>query len=126
MSLQTGYPPLPMFRRQMVRYAYAWIPVTSMRPSTEIITRCPLWRKLLMSLCTPATSPSWLPAIDTGQSSLTRTQACLQLSTVPSEGTISCDFPLASYAPKTSSRRVPRMHQNCKQRHHPWPHQSRA
>ena len=36
---------------------------------------------------------------------LTRTQACLQLSTVPSEDTISCDFPLAWSVPKTSSRK---------------------
>ena len=43
--------------------------------------------------------------MDTGQSSSTRTPACLQLSTVPSEDTISCNFPLAWSVPKTSSRR---------------------
>ena len=77
MSPQTGYPPLPTFRRQMVSYTCAWIPMTSMRPSAEIITRCPLWRKLLMNLCTFATSPSWMPAMDIGQSSSTRNPACL-------------------------------------------------
>ena len=65
-----------------------------MRPSAEIITRCPLWRKLLMSSCTLTSSPSWMPAMDTGQLSLTRSPACLGLSTVPLEDTISCDFPL--------------------------------
>ena len=43
--------------------------------------------------------------MDTGQSSSTRTPACLQHSTVPSEETVSCSFPLASSAPNTSSRR---------------------
>ena len=76
-----------------------------MRPSTEVFTRCPLWRKSLMSLCTLTNSPSWMPAMDTGQSSSTRNPACLWLSTVPSEDTISCYFPLASSVPKTSSRR---------------------
>ena len=66
------------------------------------ITRCPLWRKLPMSLHTLTSSTSWMPTMDTGQSSLTRTPACLQLSTVPSEDTISCNFPL------------PRMYQNCR------------
>ena len=33
MSQQTGCPPLPTFLRQMVSYACAWIPMTSMRPS---------------------------------------------------------------------------------------------
>ena len=41
----------------------------------------------------------------TGQSSSTRTPACLQHSTVPSEDTVSCNFPLAWSVPKTSSRR---------------------
>ena len=89
----------------MVSYICAWIPVTSMRPSAKIITRCPLWRKLLTSLHTLTSSPSWMPAMDTDQLCLTRTPACLQLSTVPPEDTASCDFPLASSAPKTSSRR---------------------
>ena len=35
----------------------------------------------------------------------TRTPACLQHSTVPLEDTISCDLPLTSSVPKTSSRR---------------------
>ena len=83
MSQWTGYPPLPIFRRQMVSYICAWIPMTSTRPSTEIITRCPLWRKLLTSSCTLTSSPSWLPAMNTGQSSLTRTPVCLRHSTVP-------------------------------------------
>ena len=43
--------------------------------------------------------------MDTGQSSWTRTPACLWLSTVPLEDTISCNFPLAWSVPKTSSRR---------------------
>ena len=43
--------------------------------------------------------------MDTGQSYLTRTPACLWLSTVPLEDTVSCDFPLAWSVPKTSSRR---------------------
>ena len=94
-----------MFRRQMASYVCAWIPVTSMRPSAVIITRHPLWRKSLTSLHILASSPSWMPAMDTGQLSLTRTPACLQHSTVPLEDTISCDFPLASSVPKTSSRR---------------------
>ena len=80
-------------------------PMTSMRPSAMIITRCPPWRKLLMSLHTLASSQSWAPAMDTGQLSSTRTPAYLQLSTVPSEDTISCGFPLAWSVPKTSSRR---------------------
>ena len=105
MSPQTRYPPLHVYRRQMASYICAWIPVTSMRPSAEIITRCPLCRKSLTSLCTLATSPSWMPTMDTGQLSLTRSPACLQLSTVPLEDTISCDFPLAWSVPKTSSRR---------------------
>ena len=105
MSPQTGYPPLPMFRRHMVSYACAWIPVTSTRPSAEIITRCPLWRKLLMSLHTLASSLSWMPTMDTGQSSLTSSPACLRHSTVLSEDTTSCNFPLTSSVPKTSSRR---------------------
>ena len=50
-------------------------------------------------------SPSWMPTMDTSQLSLTRTPACLWLSTVPSEDTISCDFPLAWSVPKASSRR---------------------
>ena len=66
MSPQTGYPPLPTFRRQMVSYACAWIPVTSTRPSTKIIIRCPLWSKLLTSLCTLTSSPSWMPGMDIG------------------------------------------------------------
>ena len=102
---QTGYPSLPTFRRQMVSYTCTWIPMTSMRPSAKIITRCPLWRKLLMSLHTLATSPSWMPAMDTGQLSLTKSPACSQHSTVPSEDIVSCNFPLASSVPKTSSRR---------------------
>ena len=105
MSQWTEYPPLPMFRRQMVSYICAWIPVTSTRPSAAIISRCPPWRKSLTSLCTLASSPSWMPAMDTGQLSLTRTPACLRLSTVLLEDTISCDLPLASSVPKTSSRR---------------------
>ena len=43
--------------------------------------------------------------MDTGQSSSTKSQACLQHSTVPLEDTISCDFPLALSVPRTSSRR---------------------
>ena len=105
MSPWTGYPPLPMFRKQMVSYTCAWIPMTSMRPSAKIITRCPLWRKSLMSLHTLPASPSWRPAMDNGQLSSTRSPACLQHSTVLSEDTISCNFPLASSAHKTSSRR---------------------
>ena len=49
MSPWTGYPPLPTFRRQLASHACAWIPVT-LRPSANIITRCPLWRKSLTSL----------------------------------------------------------------------------
>ena len=105
MNQQTGYPPLPTSRRQMASYIYAWIPVTSTRPSDVIITRHPLWRKLLMSLHTLASSLSWMPAMDTGQSSSTRTPACSLLSTAFLEDTISCDFPLAWSVPKTSSRR---------------------
>ena len=60
MSPWTGYPPLSTFTRQMAGYACAWIPVTSTRPSPEIITRCPLWRKSPTSLHTLATSPSWI------------------------------------------------------------------
>ena len=58
-----------------------------------------------MSLHTLTSSLSWTPAMDTGQSSWTKTPACLQLSTVLLEDTISCDFPLAWSVPKTSSRR---------------------
>ena len=105
MSQQTGYPPLPMFRRQMASYACAWIPMTSMRPSAKIITRCPLWRKSLMSLCTLISSPSWTSTMDTGQFSSTRSPSCSQLSTVLLEDTVSCNFPLAWSVPKTSSRR---------------------
>ena len=47
MNQWTGYPPLPMSRRPMVSYICAWIPLTSMRPSAVITTRCPPWRKLL-------------------------------------------------------------------------------
>ena len=43
--------------------------------------------------------------MDTGQSSSTRTPASLWLSTVLSQDSISCDFPLAWSVPKTSSRR---------------------
>ena len=53
-----------------------WIPATSMRPSAVITTRCPLWRKLLMSLHTLTSSPGWMPTMNTGQSSLTMTPAC--------------------------------------------------
>ena len=127
MSPWTGYLPLPTFRRQMASYACAWIPMTSMRPSTEIITRCPLWRKLLTSLHTPATSPSWTPAMDTGQSYSTRNPAYLWLSTVPSEDTISCNFLWPHLFPRhlpegdgSDPRRVPRMHQNHKLHHHLW------
>ena len=105
MNQWTGYPPLPMSRRQMASYVCAWIPVTSMRPSAMITTRPPLWRKLLMSLHTLASSPSWMPAMDTGQSSSTRTPACLQLSTVPLEDTVSYNFPLAWPVPKTYSKK---------------------
>ena len=52
----TGYPQLPTSRRQMVSYVCAWIPMTSMRPYGMIITRCQLWKKLLTSLHTPASS----------------------------------------------------------------------
>ena len=79
--------------------------MTSMRPSAEIIMRHPLWRKSLMSLCTLTSSSSWMPTMDTGQSSLTRSPVCSQLSTVPLEDTVFCDFPLAWSVPKTSSRR---------------------
>ena len=89
----------------MASSAHAWIPVTSMRPSAKIITRCPLWKKSLISLCTLTISPSWTPTMDTSQSSSTRNPACLQHSTAHSEDTISCNFPLASSVPKTSSRR---------------------
>ena len=89
----------------MGSYICAWIPMTSMRPSAMIITRHPLWRKLLMSLCSLASSPSLMPTMDTGQLSSTRTPACLRLSTFLSEDTISCDFPLDWSVPKTSSRR---------------------
>ena len=105
MNQLTGYPQLPTSRRQMASYVCAWIPTTSMRPSAMIITRCPLWRKLFTSLHTLASSLSLMPAMDTGQSSSTRTPACLQLSTVLLEDTISCDFPLAWSVPKTSSRK---------------------
>ena len=105
MSPQTGYPPSSMFRRQMASYTCAWIPMTSMRPSAKIITRCPLWRKLLTSLHTLTSLPSWAPAMDTGQSSSTRSPAFLWHSTVPLEDTISCNFPLVWSIPKTSSRR---------------------
>ena len=101
----TGYPPLPTSRRQMVSYVCAWIPMTSTRPSAMTITRCPLWRKSLMNLHTLTSSPSWMPTMDTGQLSSTRTQACLWLSTVPLEDTISCDSLLTWSVPKTSSRR---------------------
>ena len=100
-----GYPPLPMSRRQMASYVCAWIPVTSMRPSNMTITRHPMWRKLLTSLHTLASSLSWMPAMDTGQSYSTRTPACLRLSTAISEDTISCNFPLTWSVPKTSSRK---------------------
>ena len=53
-----------------------------------------------MSLHTLASTPSWMPAMDTGQSSSTRTPAYLKLSTVPLEDTISCDFALAWSVPK--------------------------
>ena len=124
---------LPTSRRPMVSYICAWIPMTSTRPSAKIITRCPLWRKLLTSSCTLTSSPSWMPTMDTGQLSLTRTPACFWLSTAPSEDTISCDFPLASSAPKTSYKedgsdpwRMPRMYQNCRCHHHPWPYWGRT
>ena len=105
MNQWTGYPPLPMSRRQMASYICAWIPVTSMRPSAMITTGCPPWRKLLTSLHTLASSLSWMPTMDTGQLFSTRTPACLQLSTVLLEDTISYDFPLAWSVPKTSSRK---------------------
>ena len=89
----------------MVRYICAWIPMTSMRPSVKIITRCPLWKKLLTNLHIPTSSLNWMPTMDTGQSSLTRTPACSLLSTVPLVDTASCDFPLAWSVPKTSSRK---------------------
>ena len=75
------------------------------RPSAKITTRHPLWRKLPMSLCTLATSPSWMPTMDTGQSFLIRNPAYSPPSTVPLEDTISCIFSLALSALKTSSRR---------------------
>ena len=43
--------------------------------------------------------------MDTGQLSLTRTPACLLLSTAPSVDTTSCNFSLALSVPKTSSRK---------------------
>ena len=94
-----------MSRRQMASYICAWIPMTSMRSSAMITTRYPLWKKLPTSLHTLTSSPSWMPTIDTGQLSSTRTPACLWLSTVPLEDTISCNFPLAWSVPKTSCRR---------------------
>ena len=80
-------------------------PMTSMRPSAMTITRHPLWRKLLMSLHTLASSLNWMPAMDTGQLSSTRTPAYLGLSTALSEDTVSCDSPLAWPVPKTSPRK---------------------
>ena len=62
-------------------------------------------RKLLMSLHTLASSLSWMLTMDTGPSSSTRTPACLWLSTVLSEDTVSCNFPLAWSVPTTSSRK---------------------
>ena len=133
MSPWTGYPPLPMFRRQMVNYVCAWIPMTSVRPSAEIITRCPLWMKLLTSLHTLATSllllhqvghlpwilvnrpsPGVQPAYDIQQS----------LWKIP--------FPATSLWPHLFPRhlseedgpdptRMPRMHWNCRH-HHPQLH----
>ena len=90
----------------MASYTCAWIPVTSMRPSAKIITRYPLWRKLLISSCTLSLlhqvgCPPWIlvnhprPGV----------QPAYEHSTVPLEDTVSCNFPLASSVPKTSSRR---------------------
>ena len=67
--------------------------------------KMPTVEEVVTSSHTLATSPSWMPAMDTGQSSLTKSPACLWHSTVPSEDTISSDFPLASSVPKASSRR---------------------
>ena len=60
-----------------------------------ITTRCPLWRKSPMYLHTSATSQSWIPTTDTGQSSLIRNPAYSQPPIAPSEDTTSCVFPLA-------------------------------
>ena len=75
------------------------------RPSAVITTRCPLWRKSPVSSNTLATSPSWMPTMDTSQLFLIRTPAFSQHSMVPLEDTIFCIFPLALSAPKTSFRR---------------------
>ena len=46
-----------------------------------------------------------MPTMDTGQLYSTRTPACLRLSTVLLEDTVSYKFPLAWSVPKTSSRK---------------------
>ena len=107
MNQWTGYPPLPTSRRQMASYVCSWIPVTSMRPSAiAIITRHPLWRKLLTSLCTLSLlhqvgCPPWIL--------LSHPQPGVKLAydfqQSLSEETVSCNFALAWSVPKTSSRR---------------------
>ena len=108
-------------------------PMTLMRPSAEIITRHPLWRKLLMSLSTLASSPSWMHTMDTGQSSSTRSQPAydiqqpLQKILFPVTSLWPCLFP--RHLPEedgSDPRRVPRMHWNHRWHHHPWPHWGRT
>ena len=48
-----------------------------------------------MNFQTLTTSQSWMPTMDTGQSFLIRNPAYSQLSTAPSDDTVSCVFPLA-------------------------------
>ena len=59
MSPWTGCPQSPTSRRQMVSYTCVYIPMTSMRPSAAITTRCQLWKKLPTSFWTLTTSPSF-------------------------------------------------------------------
>ena len=72
-----------------------------------IITRHPLWRKLLMSLHTLASSLSWMPAMDTGQSILDQDSSLLTDLQQPfwKIPCFLCNSPLAWSVPKTSSRR---------------------
>ena len=94
MSQQTRYPPLPTSRRQMASYACAWIPMTLMRPPAKIITRCPWWRKSLMSLCTLTSSPSWMPPWILVNHPWPGVQLLMTFNS-PFRDTISCNFPLA-------------------------------
>ena len=108
-------------------------PQTPMRPSADIITRCPLLRKSLivcaLLLLHQVGYPPW--------KLVNHSQPGLQLAYDFQQSFQKIPFPVTSIWPHLFPRhlpeedgsdlqRVPRMHQNSRWHHHPWLHQGRT